>query len=142
MDQLAATYDVSRNSRRWPLTIFFTILNTAAINAEVVYRNNNDDYKMTRREFLKSLGKQLVEHQLSLRQNIMPRALRNPPVPRLPPNNAEAALPKKRRCEVCPRQSDRKSQYFCTKCGKTICIPHSVMVCQNCNNNCQSSESD
>jgi len=54
VDQLSATYDVSRNSRRCPLTIFFTILNTASINSDVVFRNNTNNYKIPRREFIKA----------------------------------------------------------------------------------------
>lgn len=37
VDKLARTYDVSRNSKRWPLTLFFSILNHAGINAMVMY---------------------------------------------------------------------------------------------------------
>jgi hypothetical protein len=38
LDQLCVTYDVSRNSRRWPLTVFFDLLNTAGINALTVHK--------------------------------------------------------------------------------------------------------
>jgi hypothetical protein len=40
VDQLCATYDVSRNSRRWPLTVFCALLNVAGINAQVIFANN------------------------------------------------------------------------------------------------------
>jgi hypothetical protein len=51
LDKFSASYDTARNSRRWPLTIFYSILNTAGLNSEIVYRNNINDFTTTRREF-------------------------------------------------------------------------------------------
>lgn len=36
VDELSSTYDVSHNSRRWPLTIFFALLTCAGINARII----------------------------------------------------------------------------------------------------------
>lgn len=134
LDKLSAAYNISRNSRRWPLTVFFSIMNTAAINAEVVYRNNTNIYTMKRRNFLKTLALQLLENQETQRQNNprLPRTLRNPIERPARSNSDEHHLPKKRRCEVCPRTSDRKSQYFCVKCEKTVCLTHATICCQEC----------
>jgi hypothetical protein len=60
VDQMCSNYDVSRNARRWPLTVFFSTMNIAAINAQVVLFSNTGSI-MKRREFLKNLGLQLVE---------------------------------------------------------------------------------
>lgn len=38
--ELCTTYNVSRNSKRWPMTIFYAILNIAASNANVIFREN------------------------------------------------------------------------------------------------------
>nr|CAH7754571.1 unnamed protein product [Callosobruchus chinensis] len=51
VDELSASYDVSRNSRRWPLTIFFAMLNCAGINALVIH-SANTGITMKRRNFL------------------------------------------------------------------------------------------
>lgn len=40
LDQLCSAYDVNRNSRRWPLTIFFDLLNIAGVNVLFVYSAN------------------------------------------------------------------------------------------------------
>jgi hypothetical protein len=55
VDQLCATYDVSHNSRRWPLTVFYALLNVAGINAQVIFASNVET-QMKRRQFLKSLA--------------------------------------------------------------------------------------
>ncbi|KAJ4452040.1 hypothetical protein ANN_03555 [Periplaneta americana] len=52
LDQLCSAYDLSRNSRRWPLTIFFDLLNIAGVNALVVYSANKQ--KILRKNFPKN----------------------------------------------------------------------------------------
>lgn len=46
VDQLCASYDCSRNSRRWPMVIFYTMLNVAGINSQVIYKANNPNEKI------------------------------------------------------------------------------------------------
>ncbi|XP_030750072.1 piggyBac transposable element-derived protein 4-like [Sitophilus oryzae] len=55
VDEMSATYNVARQSRRWPLTVFFSLLNNAGINSQIIYRENNDGLQMTRRLSLKEL---------------------------------------------------------------------------------------
>jgi hypothetical protein len=63
VDQLCATYDVSRNWRRWPLTVFYALLNVAGINAQVIFASNIET-QMKRWQFLKSLAMDLMkEHR-------------------------------------------------------------------------------
>jgi hypothetical protein len=63
VDQLCATYDVSCTSRRWPLTVFYALLNVAGINAQVIFASNIET-QMKRRQFLRSLAMDLMkEHR-------------------------------------------------------------------------------
>jgi len=39
VDQMCGNYSVSRRTRRWPLSIFFQLLNIAGINANILYNN-------------------------------------------------------------------------------------------------------
>lgn len=107
---------------------------TAGVNGEIVYRNNTNDYATTRRNFLKNLGTELTrEHQDRRQQNQrLPKELRGQPHANLVAN--PNATPKRRRCEFCSRNSDRKSQYFCVMCKKTICLPHANFMCNECIN--------
>lgn len=139
VDELSASYDVSRNSRRWPLTVVFSLLNTAAINALVIYRENNQDFKLARRLFLKMLGFELIRDHISERKNNprIPRIIRQKieqfgqETPAVPP----AKIPKLMgRCSVCPRSRDRKTKYSCSNCKSLVCLEHAVMTCQNCMN--------
>ncbi|KAG8233823.1 hypothetical protein J437_LFUL008045 [Ladona fulva] len=63
--QLCSNYSVARRTKRWPLAVFFHFLNVFAINYFIVY-NSKVSNKITRRNFLKLLCKELVkEHQTS-----------------------------------------------------------------------------
>lgn len=140
VDELSASYNVSRNSRRWPLTIFFSLLNTAGINSAIIHRENNNGQKIPRRIFLKTLGMELInDHQrqrlsnprlaLDLRGSIRKILGENPEPPKkkIRPNQQE-------RCSECPRSRDRKTRYVCKACSVFLCLEHAVIYCKNCTN--------
>lgn len=140
VDKLSRTYDVSRNSNRWPLTIFFALVNHAGINSMIVYlSNNNIQMKKSnhRRKFLKKLGLSLLEeHQKNRKENErLPKELRK----RLGEHLGEPSLasPGKKtngvqRCSKCPRKKDRKTKYVCEKCSIPLCLEHCHFLCENC----------
>lgn len=41
VDKLSASYNCARTTRRWPMVIFYVLLNIAGINAQVIYSANN-----------------------------------------------------------------------------------------------------
>jgi hypothetical protein len=123
------------------LTIFYSILNTAGVNSEIIYRNNTNDFTTTRREFLKCLGKELItEHQESRQQNIrLPKDMCGQKRTNMQADPDEAPTKKKKDlCEICPRNLDGKSQYFCVTCKKTIFLGHSIFMCNKCANKYES----
>ncbi|XP_045450966.1 piggyBac transposable element-derived protein 4-like [Melitaea cinxia] len=65
VDELCANYDVSRNSKRWPLTFFYSLLNMAGINSYIIRKENCSLPNLKRREFLRVLGLKLVENHWS-----------------------------------------------------------------------------
>lgn len=140
VDEMSASYNVGRLSRRWPLTIFFSLLNTAGINSQVIYRENNNGAILARRLFLKQLGLQLIEdHQRQrmgnprltreLRGNIRRILGENPePQPKRKKPNQQG------RCAECPRSRDKKTKHVCESCEAYICVEHSVTYCKKCAN--------
>ncbi|KAE9524711.1 hypothetical protein AGLY_014761 [Aphis glycines] len=81
VDELKGEYSVSRISCRWPLTIFFSLMNIAGINSQIIPRENSGKI-LSRREFLKNLGNELTKRfminrfqqpnlSISLRQEII-----------------------------------------------------------------------
>ncbi|XP_045455088.1 piggyBac transposable element-derived protein 4-like [Melitaea cinxia] len=141
VDKLIRTYDVSRNSKRWPLTIFFWILNTAGINAKIVHMLKNPGAIASRRQFIKKLGIALTApHQAERLNNMrLSTTLRkrigshigepSEPTPKRPDSYI------KKRCYLCPSKKNRKSKYTCASCTSHICLEHANFICENCRTN-------
>lgn len=60
---MKALYSVSRVSCRWPLTLFFSLLNIGGINSFIIYKANTDDI-IERRIYLKTLALFLMKEHL------------------------------------------------------------------------------
>lgn len=136
-DELSATYDVCRNSKRWPLTIFYAMLNMSGINGLIIHRINNNTPNEKRRFFLKNLGLALVSEHLKIRQNVnrLPREMRKRIREFVGESSEEppAKIPNSRkRCQVCPAKKDRKTKHTCQACHKFICPEHIVSFCSDC----------
>ena len=63
-DQMARKYTVKSCSQRWPLQIFFNILDLAAINAWVLY-NETCGENISRKDFLFQLAEELSSKDTS-----------------------------------------------------------------------------
>lgn len=140
-DQLSSLYSVSRKTRRWPMVVFFCLLNTAGINAQVIVASNKKfAEKIVRRKFLQELGISLVKPFMEERVHIvsLPKKLRSE-IKKFLPADEEPAAPRERlargRCDVCPRSRDRKTPFSCEKCYKMICKEHMKVVCEDCMDN-------
>ncbi|XP_067088064.1 piggyBac transposable element-derived protein 4-like [Osmerus mordax] len=151
MDKLVTAYSCKRRTLRWPLVIFFDMLDISAYNAFVIWMAMNPEWNRSklqrRRLFLEELGKALVTPQIQRRQHV-PRTpasaaimrriqVENASAPSTRPTEPPSAEPevsvnKKKRCEVCGPKMDRKTQYTCIKCKKYICNTHTVKLCPSC----------
>lgn len=69
VDELKGEYSVSRNSHRSSLTVFFSLLNIAGINSQIIYKSNTD-IVIPRRKLLKQLGRDLCKPHMVRRQSI------------------------------------------------------------------------
>ncbi|VEN50428.1 unnamed protein product, partial [Callosobruchus maculatus] len=143
LDQKCASYSCSRRSRRWPLTIFFAMLNISTVNSRTLYIAAKPEDKMTRKKFNVLLGKALIQEHLQERlslnisremKNIIRKVLgiaeqNQPDATDLQPPPA-----KRMRCVLCPRSKDRKTPMTCSKCRKPICKQHAQQrfVCNAC----------
>ncbi|XP_063222178.1 piggyBac transposable element-derived protein 4-like isoform X4 [Bacillus rossius redtenbacheri] len=136
VDQLSSLYDVSRNSRRWPLTVFFALMNVAGINSQIIFQSNSKS-EMNRRTYLKTLGLELVKKCSTERHQV--RCLRRELQAKLKPvkhddkdTQPPTKLSRRSRCTVCPRSKDRKTNVQCVHCKSHICTDHIVPFCRNC----------
>ncbi|GBP67718.1 hypothetical protein EVAR_40489_1 [Eumeta japonica] len=74
---MCSLYDVSRNSRRWPATVFYDMLNLSALDALCIYTANKNYESVRRRDFLVDLSlawmKPLANRRLETKT--LPRSL-------------------------------------------------------------------
>ncbi|XP_042856157.1 uncharacterized protein LOC122242824 [Penaeus japonicus] len=151
VDMMMDKYSVSRNSRRWPLTVFFALLNISCVNSYVLYVHNPQN-TLKRRKFIKQASFVLLQDTLKRRcQNMrLPKSLREGISKTLPETavatpsaSSQPSQTKAKRCEFCPRSKDRKVKSTCSTCKKNVCSDHSKMCvtcteCENADNGCES----
>lgn len=139
VDKMCATYNVARNTRRWPMVVFFAMLNVSGINSLVIYLRNENTCK-SRKVFLKELAKELVADELnrrSAKSRGIPRSLQK----KLQKTNCSktqddvpsTSSNKRKRCLQCSsNKKTRLSKYFCKQCNECLCLEHAVMICDQC----------
>jgi len=115
-DQLCSNYSCARRTLKWPLHLFFGVLDQAGVNSCILWNLIADHEILSRREFLKSLVLALVKPHLQDRMQI-PNLLRNTKLnireilgenenqPSLQANKME----KRQRCFICDKKQDKKS---------------------------------
>lgn len=76
LDKLTATYTCQRMTRRWPMVVFYNILDVSACNSFVlwthIHQGWNSTKKAKRRMFLEELGNSLVKPHIE-RRGQLPR---------------------------------------------------------------------
>jgi len=153
VDQLCHKYTTKRSTRRWPMCVFYGMIDIAAVNSFVIFLHNNPAFnpKATckRRMFLEKLAMDLIKPQLEYRRahsaglsgSILSAmsvvgypCLAEPKPPRQMPTRA--ATLKRKRCVYCPTKIDRKVYTECSICQNRVCPDHSTKttntVCVSC----------
>jgi len=148
LDQLVATYSCKRKSNRWPMIIFYNIIDISAYNAFILWTsvdekwNSNKLYK--RRIFLEQLGYSLIEPHIASR-TYMPRTDESRKTVNCIQtqykksrddvtdiHTVEARVPKRARCRFCEPKNDNKTNVLCSVCMKHICKFHVYYYCPDC----------
>ena len=143
-DQLFHAYTVTRRTNRWPIRIFFGMLDQAIVNArilrkcELVAQNSKAECKaihwlekvyihlmkpflaqrlvvLTLRKSIRLAIQSIVDENASPQRTYQPVTLEN-----------------WQRCGLCPRKMDRKIKVACASCETPICKDHRLNFCYNC----------
>lgn len=143
LDQKCVHFSTSRRTRRWPMVLFFQMLNIAGVNSRVLYQCSPKGTEIERYSFLKKLGMALCKDYMEIRMNnkYIRRQLRESIALRLgtslpvdPTPVPEQSRSKRKRCAFCPAKKDRKTSASCKKCNKPICFSCGKMLCVPCIN--------
>ena len=125
LDKLFRTYSSIQKCNRWPVTLFFNLIDIAAYNALVCYVFTNPSYhkgKLSRRRlFLEELAFQLIG-----------KDTHDAPDTSNPPSTSTSNRRKERRYLDCPRKDDKKTPEVCNKCEKPVCKNHTKPFCFGC----------
>lgn len=138
VDKMCGQYDVARNSRRWPLTLFFHIINLAGVNAITVYKANNNNTMICRREFLQTLALDLIKPEIQRRisAQMIPKEIRQRGKLFLKVEECHADPPPVHgvlgRCHLCGRARNKSTRKRCFQCTKWVCPEHQKSVCNEC----------
>lgn len=142
VDKLCSTYNVARNVRRWPMVIFFALLNVAGINSQIIHFANNKltaSKKNTRRIYLKALSKELYMDELqrrSMKTIGMPTELQTKLTKFRPQQEQQATCHDggRKRCSKCRDTKKVRYSKYCCKicCIEYFCLEHASMMCENC----------
>lgn len=144
-DQMCCHASCSRKTRRWPLCMFYGMINMAVLNSYILYVSNCDQKQikpMSRRDFMKDLSKDLCCDWLSMRLQERPsmqKRVREAITDSIHSSeeqqeNSEPQIKKGKRsmCNYCPSSKKRMSVYYCAKCNRTYCLEHRSPNCYTC----------
>lgn len=161
LDMKCAIFSSNRRTRRWPMAIFYRLLNIGTVNSYIMFLCFKNSPDMTRFQFIKELGYELITPHLQARLTSysLPRELRvtiekvveesnkllqpynqqqrdqQPPAPRAQADAPGDKMEKRRTCSTCPSAKKRKTAYKCIDCQKPICLECSRKVCVQCASN-------
>ena len=126
LDQMARYHTCKSATRRWPVAVFFNIIDCACINAYIIYSEVTGQ-NLTRREFLLQLIKEMVGY-CSAKSDL-------PPLPTMMAETSSQTSRKRKQCQL--QLCRNKSSVSCHKCLKSCCGRHTsstfvVATCSSC----------
>lgn len=128
IDQMARKYSVKAPSRRWPVHTFYNLLDLAAINAWIIYKEVTGETKLSRQAFIQLLANELRQDYLSAKNEKKRKPSRSQEI------DTGSVSVKRRKCEVklCKGNMTFKNCLTCKKmvCGK--CSARIDYTCKTC----------
>lgn len=150
MDQMVTHFSCKRKTNRWPMAMFFNMVDIMGLAAYAMYRDC-ERYaclqKITERKtYLLQMAKELAMPNI-VRRSVQKMVIRNLSVRRAiemmldheiifelnePPPERDSTGRKKLKgsCYQCPSRKNTREQ--CVKCTKPICAAHTLKVCSTC----------
>ncbi|XP_066958302.1 uncharacterized protein [Macrobrachium rosenbergii] len=140
-DQMCARYSCSRKTKRWPLCVFYGMLNAAIINAWIIYNRMQKDRgqpEMERRIFMMKLAEDLIfpwaEDRMSFQgmHRSSQMTIKDVYSINLPHQQPAQGNNSMKRCAFCTRKKDRKTRQQCIHCLRPVCVEHAKPICCDC----------
>jgi len=152
LDKLVRTYTCKRKTNRWPMVLFFNMIDIAGIAAYNLFKIANPNLFIRkkaseRKLFLKELAMQLAKDNILNRlsnpqaikknvkiaiQQIGYKVIDLRRVPTAEESSAKKTASKRPRCYICPRSADNKTRTRCYICDQPSCVTHTKIICEQC----------
>ena len=141
-DQICSALNCSRKTRRWPLCVFYGILNIVVNNSFFVHQNLPGNQLYNRRQYSIQLAMELARGRALQRlanKRYLPRDVTSlicsvfeVQEPEEEPQDTPKRSEKRQRCPICPSSSNVRTKLICVKCHRPVCGNHVTYVCENC----------
>ncbi|GBP22716.1 hypothetical protein EVAR_13998_1 [Eumeta japonica] len=144
-DQMCSNMSCSRNTNRWPIAMFYGMMNMAFINTYIIFCDNvisKNEKPLGRRDFMKILSNSLITPWMETRKQVptLLTNLKDKISNLLPKKRSESSNqdedtpePKKRKyCAFCPSKIRRMTKTMCDSCKNPICGEHKCSACPKC----------
>lgn len=132
-DQLCHAYTVTARTNKWPMRVFFGMVDQAMVNARILWKVKlNGGNKvilhlvaphLKLRMEAERLRKELRVNMcniLEIKEEDQPRVVE------------KIMYEHRKRCELCERKKDKKTAYGCGACHRPACEDHRIMLCSHC----------
>jgi hypothetical protein len=122
LDQMVRLYSTKAGTRRWPVCVFYDLLDKAALNAHVLYKEVFG--KISRKQFIRQLAIELcapLQSKKRAKQEIIVEEVKN----------------KKKRIICSASKCRNKTSSFCASCDKAFCGNVNTQAVQYLCESCQ-----
>lgn len=143
-DQMAQNMCCNRKTRRWPLCVFYNMMNIAAVNSYIIYHHNvivSGKKPKNRLQYMLQLQEELTRpwQETRLQISSMPSHVKKSLFSVLEKNPTKGEEEKKatgRRtyCSQCPIVKKRMTTTYCYNCPRALCGEHQIKICSECLN--------
>ena len=124
---MACQYSVKAGTRRWPVAVFYNILDLACISALVLYQERSGDH-ISMRDYNFKLATELREDYLAERS-----ARRS--APKQESSRTKKKSLKWKQCQVAANCKQNKTMKCCNKCKNMVCgkcTAYDLVECVTC----------
>lgn len=115
LDAMCRQMSTKAGTRRWPLAVFFNILDMACINSWIIFKKNTG-INISRRNFIRQLTEQLTEYSPGTAKQ----------------TQTAEKLDKRVRCEVKSSCRRNLTSTLCISCKRPVCGVCLYNICSDC----------
>ena len=124
LDSMCRQMSTKAGCRRWPLAVFWNILDIAGINVWILFRKTTNA-QISRRQFLRQLSAELRETSTSLESTPAPAATSS--------SSTTTQLGKRVNCQVKAVCKRNRTSTLWGSCKRPVCGQSMVNICKQCN---------